>query len=447
MAVTKIHAIKKTLGKALAYIETPSKTAEQLYLTGYGTDPHTATLEFEMTNKLAKEKKGNFDKVGGGNNLAYHMIQSFSPHDKITAKKAHQIGRQWADEVLKGKHQYVLSTHLDKGHIHNHVIFNATSFRDFSKFRSIPHKTAQHLRDVSDKLCQINDLNVIKYPRNIGKGYHELQHAKHATSWKAQIAERIDEAISQATSYPEFKKYLTEAGVEIKEGKRISFRLKETKQTRFCRGDRISPEYSRAGIEQRLKMTRELGSNPTYFKQLNWRAKQLGIPNNNPNLINAIATIKRENITSEKNLRQTIANLQAHTTKLNTQILELNAQIRRNQLISQQRFIYEKNKPIFDELQQKNFLTRKRFAQKHQQALTAYHEAQESLAKLNFANRNEEKITVTHHQHSASNHRLLVLSHALDVVDAVMSGNAQDIETVIMRELEFGLKQGLKLVR
>jgi hypothetical protein len=98
MAVTKIHAIKKTTGKALAYIESPSKTAKQLYLTGYGTDPHTATIEFEMTNKLAKETKGNFDKVGGGNNLAYHMIQSFSPTDKITPKKAHQIGRQWADE-------------------------------------------------------------------------------------------------------------------------------------------------------------------------------------------------------------------------------------------------------------------------------------------------------------------------------------------------------------
>ena len=454
MAVTKIHAIKSTLSKAVAYIENPGKTADQVLITGYGTDPHTAPLEFEMTRQLAKEKKGNFEKTGKANNLAYHMIQSFSPTDQLTPKKAHELGRAWADEVLKGKHQYILATHLDKGHLHNHVIFNATSFKDFTKFRSVPYKTAAMLRAVSDKLCQIHNLEIIKHPRGIGKSYHELQHAKHGTSWKAQIAAAIDQATSQTTTYSEFKQYLNQTGVEVKEGKRLSFRLKANKQGRFCRGDRIGSDYSREGIEQRLAMTRELGTNPPYFKQLEWQAKQLGIPSNNPTLTHTLTTIKKENITSEKNLRQTITDLQNHNQKLDTQILKLNTQIKRDQLIAHQLTIYNQNKPIFKELQRKLFFNRKRFEQKHQSELAAYYNAQKNLQKLNFAfthDDDKQKVTATLHHHtqqlnrltrqySTHNYRFLGLNQALSVVDAMATG---EIEEVMKRGLTLGLKLGV----
>ena len=102
MAYTRIHPIKSTLNKALEYIENETKTQGQLFVSGYNVDPLFASTEFEMTAALAREVKGNYTNTGGSVNYAYHMIQSFSPYDKITPEQAHELGKQWADEILKG---------------------------------------------------------------------------------------------------------------------------------------------------------------------------------------------------------------------------------------------------------------------------------------------------------------------------------------------------------
>ena len=138
MAYTRIHAIKTTLNKALDYIENPAQTQEQLLVSGYNVDPISASVEYRMTAALAREMKGDYAKTGGTDILAFHMIQSFSPYDKITPEQAHEIGKKWADEILQGKHEYVISTHVDKGHIHNHIIFNSVSFYDYKKYEIIP---------------------------------------------------------------------------------------------------------------------------------------------------------------------------------------------------------------------------------------------------------------------------------------------------------------------
>ena len=115
MAVTKIHPIKSTLKKALDYIENPDKTDEKLFVSSYGCSYETADIEFQMLLDQAYQK---------GNNLAHHLIQAFEPGE-TTAEQAHEIGRQLADEVLQGKYPYVITTHIDKGHLHNHIIFCA----------------------------------------------------------------------------------------------------------------------------------------------------------------------------------------------------------------------------------------------------------------------------------------------------------------------------------
>ena len=161
MAYTKIHAIKSTLNKALDYIENPSKTEGQLLVTGYNVDPLTASIEYRMTAALAKEAVGDYTNTGGANVLAYHMIQSFSPDDTLTPEQAHQIGKQWADEILQGKYEYVISTHVDKGHIHNHIIFNAVSFYDHRKYETKPYKTVALLMLISDRLCEAQGLSIV----------------------------------------------------------------------------------------------------------------------------------------------------------------------------------------------------------------------------------------------------------------------------------------------
>ena len=101
MAYTRIHGIKTTLNKALSYIENPEKTEHQLLVSGYNVDPLAASVEFSMTAALGREVKGDHRRTGGADNLAYHMIQSFAPYDKITPEAAHELGKQWADKILQ----------------------------------------------------------------------------------------------------------------------------------------------------------------------------------------------------------------------------------------------------------------------------------------------------------------------------------------------------------
>ena len=126
MAVTKIKPIKSTLSKALAYIQNPAKTEEKMLVSSFGCSYETADIEFAYTLSQALEK---------GNNLAHHLIQSFEPGE-VDYEKAHEIGRQLADAVTKGQYEYILTTHIDRGHIHNHVIFCAVNFVDHHKYNS-----------------------------------------------------------------------------------------------------------------------------------------------------------------------------------------------------------------------------------------------------------------------------------------------------------------------
>ena len=151
MAYIKIFPIKVTDKKALDYITNPDKTDEKLLVSSFGCSPETADLEFSMTREMAK--KNGMDK---GDNLAFHLIQSFKPGE-VDAETAHRLGQQFAAEVLKGKYEYVISTHVDKKHIHNHIIFNAASFVDHHKY--VSNKRSYHkLCRISNRICHENGL-------------------------------------------------------------------------------------------------------------------------------------------------------------------------------------------------------------------------------------------------------------------------------------------------
>ena len=117
MAVTEIHAIRTTLNKALDYIMNPKKTDNTLLVDGFGCSPETAALQFELV------KRNNF-KTGG--KLGFHVIQSFSPGE-VDYETAHRIGMELAEKIFEGRFQYVCATHIDRGHVHNHIIANSVS--------------------------------------------------------------------------------------------------------------------------------------------------------------------------------------------------------------------------------------------------------------------------------------------------------------------------------
>ena len=239
MAVTKIHPIKSTLKKALDYIENPDKTDEKLFVSSYGCSYETADIEFQMLLDQAYQK---------GNNLAHHLIQSFAPGE-TTPERAHEIGRQLADEVLQGKYPYVLTTHIDKDHVHNHLIFNAVDFVDYHAYKSYK-RIYYDMREVSDRLCKENGLSVIPPSQNKGMGYKEYTEAKRGTSWKQKLKQTIDRLVITAKDYDDFLRLMQEAGYEIKTGKYISFRAEG--QERFTRSKTIGENYTEERIKERI---------------------------------------------------------------------------------------------------------------------------------------------------------------------------------------------------
>ena len=243
MAVTKIKAIRGTLSKAIAYILNPEKTDEKLLVSSYGCASETAAREFEWTRKIAEQKGMNPVRI-----IARHVIQSFEIGE-VTPELAHEIGKQFADEILGGKYEYVLTTHIDKDHVHNHLIFNAVDFVDYHAYKSYK-RIYYDMREVSDRLCKKNGLSVIPPSQNKGMGYKEYTEAKRGTSWKQKLKQTIDRLVITAKDYDDFLRLMQEAGYEIKTGKYISFRAEG--QERFTRSKTIGENYTEERIKERI---------------------------------------------------------------------------------------------------------------------------------------------------------------------------------------------------
>ena len=231
------------MSKAIAYILNPEKTDEKLLVSSYGCASETAAREFEWTRKIAEQKGMNPVRI-----IARHVIQSFEIGE-VTPELAHEIGKQFADEILGGKYEYVLTTHIDKDHVHNHLIFNAVDFVGYHAYKSYK-RIYYDMREVSDRLCKENGLSVIPPSQNKGMGYKEYTEAKRGTSWKQKLKQTIDRLVITAKDYDDFLRLMQEAGYEIKTGKYISFRAKG--QERFTRSKTIGENYTEERIKERI---------------------------------------------------------------------------------------------------------------------------------------------------------------------------------------------------
>ena len=231
------------MSKAIAYILNPEKTDEKLLVSSYGCASETAAREFEWTRKIAEQKGMNPVRI-----IARHVIQSFEIGE-VTPELAHEIGKQFADEILGGKYEYVLTTHIDKDHVHNHLIFNAVDFVDYHAYKSYK-RIYYDMREVSDRLCKENGLSVIPPSQNKGMGYKEYTEAKRGTSWKQKLKQTIDRLVITAKDYDDFLRLMQEAGYEIKTGKYISFRAEG--QERFTRSKTIGENYTEERIRERI---------------------------------------------------------------------------------------------------------------------------------------------------------------------------------------------------
>ena len=239
MAVTKTHPIKSTLKAAIDYICNPAKTDGSLLTSAYGCSAETADIEFAWTRQHAIDK---------GENLGRHLIQAFAPGE-VTPEEAHQIGLELAKEILGGKYEFVLTTHIDREHIHNHVIWNAVSFTDHKHYHS-NKRSYYGIRRASDRLCKEHGLSVIVPGQEKGKSYVEHQAVKNGTSYKAKLKAAIDRLLPACTDLDDLLRRLQEEGYEIRRGKYISCRA--SSQERFTRLKTLGIDYTEEALAARI---------------------------------------------------------------------------------------------------------------------------------------------------------------------------------------------------
>ena len=240
MAVTKTHPIKSTLKAAIDYILNPEKTDGKLLASSFGCGLETADIEFAWTREAAGDR---------GTHLGRHLIQSFAVGE-TTPEEAHKIGMELAGAVLGGKYEFVLTTHVDKDHLHNHLIFNSVSFVDYKKYHS-NKQSYYHIRRTSDRICKEHGLSVVVPGQDRGKSYAEYTAEKQGTSYKAKLKTAIDNLIPRVKDFDELLRRLQEMGYEIKQGKYISFRA--AGQERFTRTKTLGAAYTEEAIKERIK--------------------------------------------------------------------------------------------------------------------------------------------------------------------------------------------------
>lgn len=248
MAVTKIHLIKTTLKKAIDYICNEYKTDDEIYVTTHLCSRENAHKEFELT----KKQFGSRTKT-----LAHHLIQSFVP-EEVSFEEAHQVGIELCEKILEGKYEYVLATHIDKDHIHNHIIFNSIDADEGKVYHSY-YGSYMSIRNQSDKLCKEHNLSVIdqETQREINEirrrkfvNWYDWNEDKKGSSYKSRLQFDIDRAIKQSINWQDFLSKMESYGYEIKKGKYIAFRTKN--QQRFTRAKTIGVNYTEERIKDRI---------------------------------------------------------------------------------------------------------------------------------------------------------------------------------------------------
>ena len=254
MAISKVlprHTMKnrtrqRSMKERLDYDQKPIKTNDGEWVSSYMCAPETAAEEFEISKKLYHQITGR-SQPAGRDVIMYRVIQSFKPGE-ISPEEANRIGYELAMKFTKGQHQFVVSTHVDKAHIHTHIEFNSTNLNCDGKFRDV-HQSAMLLRKLNDELCRAHGLSVIENPKPSAKKQKEMAAARYGTSHKEQLRQTIDRVLSDCQGYDDFLAKMRAEGYEIKEGKNLSFRTPGW--DRFTRSSKLGSDYTRDVLRER----------------------------------------------------------------------------------------------------------------------------------------------------------------------------------------------------
>ena len=246
MATTRIIPMHRNKGKSIAqclrartdYVKNPEKTNGGELISAFACDPRTVDAEFLLSKKEYQARTGRAQKRDV---IAYQVRQSFRPGE-VSPEEANKIGYEFASRFLKGNHAFIVATHVDKAHIHNHIVWNSTALDCTHKFRNFWGST-RAVRQLSDTLCVEHGLSIIEQPKGKGMHYGEWLGTKKQPSHRDQLREAIDQALAQKPKdFDALLHLLRNAGYETKTGKQWAFR--RAGQKRFIRLDTLGDGYS-----------------------------------------------------------------------------------------------------------------------------------------------------------------------------------------------------------
>ena len=251
MATTRLmplHTGKgRTVGQAISaiidYTENPQKTDGGRLITSWQCDSRIADAEFLFTKNQYIQKTG---RVRGEDDvIAYHLRQSFVPGE-ITPEDANRLGCELAKRFTKGNHAYIVCTHIDKAHIHNHVIWNSTALSQTRKFRNF-WGSSRAVRRLNDTICIENGYSIVENPKRHGKSYNKWLGDKKKPSHRERICTAIDDALTQKPdSFETLLELLRQAGYEVKDKKVPS--LLGGEQKKSIRMDTLGDGYTPADL-------------------------------------------------------------------------------------------------------------------------------------------------------------------------------------------------------
>lgn len=325
MGISKIHPIRYSVSASISYIINPEKSADGILISSFACDPVTAEIEFDSPITYKNQT---------GNIVAQHLIQSFAPGE-TDAATAHEIGRKLALEYTNGQHMFVIATHVDRGHIHNHIIFSAVNFVTKKKFRQ-NIKAFHTMQNINDRLCKEYGLSVITKDNKSGKTYHEWKETRLGRSYKDKLRIHIDTIIPLVSSFDELINMLSKMGYEYKNtGSHYSFRYNG--QERFTRLKTLGNNYSEDAIRMRISKN-HTGASP-YFAP---PAKSIGLLSDlskqmdkmrNPAYANAVAISDLKRLAATYSLLNELginskSELDAYKDKIKVQSNELHSKIK-----------------------------------------------------------------------------------------------------------------------
>ena len=253
MATTRLMALHigkgRSVGAAIRdiidYIENPEKTNKGQLVTSYQCSARIADMEFLLAKKLYIQKTG---RVRGADDvIAYQLRQSFRPGE-ITPEEANRLGRELAMRFTKGKNAFIVCTHVDRAHVHNHIVFSAVDLDCSRKFRDF-RGSGRALARINDTLCIENGYSVVDAPKRQGKSYNKWLGDRAGLSHLERLCLTIDEALKQKPeSFAALLDLLRQAGYEVK-GNPANPSLRGGEQKRFIRIDTLGPGYSAAELK------------------------------------------------------------------------------------------------------------------------------------------------------------------------------------------------------